>query len=144
MSAHAHQDGRSAGLSGIEFGAAFHREAVGPLLSQELPGLRYAAARLGSGSDVLGLDDAISRDHDWGCRLTVLVDAADADALPRIGELLEHRLPERYRDRPVRFPVTWDQRRAHRVEAATVGGFAASRLGIDPGRGLSALDWVLL
>src|SRR6266700_5715304 len=131
-------------LRGAELAREFYSDLVAPVLAESLPRLKYAAGRLGRGSDVLGLDDAISRDHDWGCRLTVLVDAADADALPRIGELLEHRLPERYRDRPVRFPVTWDQRRAHRVEAATVGGFAASRLGIDPGRGLSALDWVLL
>ena len=87
MSAHAHQDGRAAGLSGIEFGAAFHRDAVGPLLSQELPGLRYAAARLGSGSDVLGLDDVMSRDHDWGGRLTLLVDGAAQAAVPVVRDL---------------------------------------------------------
>jgi len=66
-------DEAAADLPGAELAAAFHREVVGPLLARELPRLRYAAARLGSGSDVLGLDDAMSRDHDWGCRLTLLV-----------------------------------------------------------------------
>ena len=52
-------------LSGAELARRFFAEAVEPLLSRELPGLGYAAARLGSGSDVLGLDGAMSRDHDW-------------------------------------------------------------------------------
>ena len=66
---------------------------MGPLLARELPRLRYAAARLGSGSDVLGLDDTMSRDHDWGCRLTLLVDEADRPAVAAIGELLARELP---------------------------------------------------
>ncbi len=144
MSAQAHQDGRAAGLSGIEFGAAFHREAVGPLLSQELPGLRYAAARLGSGSDVLGLDDAISRDHDWGCRLTLLVDDGDQAAVPVLRDLLARGLPDRFRGFPVRFATTWDATVSHKVQVATVGDFAASRLGVNPLAGLSALDWLVL
>ena len=113
-----------------------------PLLSRALPGLGYAAARLGSGSDVLGLDDGMSRDHDWGCRLTLLVDEDDRAQVPQISRLLEETLPERFGEFPVRFPLTWDPSVSHRVEVATVGGFAASRLGVDPTRGLSALDWL--
>lgn len=131
--------GPGAGLS-----RGFYAEIVAPILAESLPGLRYAAARLGTGSDVLGLDDAISRDHDWGCRLTLLVDSADGDLVLSIGEVLERRLPRDYRGHPVRFAASWDPRPAHRVEVATVGGFAASRLGVDPVGGLSAVDWVLL
>jgi Domain of unknown function (DUF4037) len=114
---------------------------VGPLLARKLPRLRYAAGRLGSGSDALGLDDATSRDHDWGCRLTLLVDEPDSGVLPQVSELLEGELPETCRGYRVRFPVTWDDSRSHRVEVATVAGFAASRLGVDPSR-LSVLDWL--
>ena len=60
------------GLRGAELARGFFASVVEPLLSRAVPGLRYAAARLGSGSDVLGLDDEMSRDHDWGCRLTLL------------------------------------------------------------------------
>ena len=112
------------------------------MLTRALPGLGYAAARLGSGSDVLGLDDPMSRDHDWGCRLTLLVDEDARDLVPRISQLLEETLPERFGEFPVRFPATWDSSVSHRVEVATVAGFAASRLGVDPTGGLSVLDWL--
>ena len=115
---------------------------VEPLLVRAVPGLGYAAARLGSGSDVLGLDDAMSRDHDWGCRLTLLVDEDARDQVPRISRMLEERLPERFGEFPVRFPVTWDSSVSHKVEVATVVDFAASRLGADPTGGLSPSDWL--
>lgn len=129
-------------LTGAELGRSFYTDVVEPLLRRALPGLSYAAARLGSGSDVLGLDDAMSRDHDWGCRLTLLVDDEARDLVPRISAILEDELPERFGEYPVRFPVTWDSLLSHQVEVATVAGFAASRLGVDPSEGLSALDWL--
>ena len=129
-------------LPGAEVARGFYADVVEPLLSRALPELRYAAARLGTGSDVLGLDDAMSRDHDWGCRLTLLVDDDARDQVPRISAILEEELPERFGEFPVRFPVTWDSSLSHKVEVATVADFAASRLGVDPSGGLSALDWV--
>jgi hypothetical protein len=106
--------------AGQELAAAFHREVVRPLLAHELPGLRYAAARLGSGSDVLGLDDTRSRDHDWGLRLTLLVDHADHAVVPVADQLLARSLPESYRGFPVRFATTWDPAVSHRVGVSTV------------------------
>ena len=131
-------------LTGAELARGFYADLVGPVLARVLPRLRYAAARLGSGSDVLSLDDAMSRDHDWGCRLTLLVDEVDRDLVPQIDQLLEQQLPERYRGFPVRFPVTWDATISHNVEVATVADFATSRLGVDPTAGLSVLDWLVL
>ena len=131
-------------VSGGELARRFHADVVAPLLARAMPGLGYAAGRLGSGSDVLGFDDAMSRDHDWGCRLTLLVDEADSEAVPHIAGLLERELPGSYLGRPVRFPVTWDSSRTHKVDVATVAGFATSRLGVDPTGGLPALDWLVL
>ncbi len=132
------------GLPGAELARRFSADVVEPLLSRFVPGLPYAAARLGSGSDVLGLDDEMSRDHDWGCRLTLLVDADARDQVPQISRMLEDELPERFGEFPLRFPVTWDSSVSHKVEVATVGDFAASRLGVDPTSGLSVLDWLSL
>jgi hypothetical protein len=93
---------------------------------------------------VLGLDDAMSRDHDWGCRLTLLVDEVDRPAIAAMGDLLARGLPERFRGHPVRFAMTWDETVAHQVQVATAGDFAVSRLGVNPLHGLSAWEWLTL
>lgn len=129
-------------MSGAQVARAFHAEIVGPLLAQRMPGLRYAAARLGSGSDVLGFDDETSRDHDWGCRLTLLFDSAEH--LDALRELLERELPESFRGMPVRFPTSWEPAVSHNVQVETVMDFAASRLGVNPRHGLSVVDWLSL
>src|SRR5699024_7756381 len=80
-----------AAVPGAQLSRAYWERLVHPLLERHRPGLAVAAARLGSGSDVLGFDDLQSRDHDWGLRLTLLVEhgrAEEADAL------LERELPE--------------------------------------------------
>jgi len=132
------------GLAGADVARLFHAGAVAPILAREFPRLRYAAGRLGSGSDVLGLDDAMSRDHDWGCRLTLLVDQADAAAVPLARDRLAAELPPTWRDLPVRFATTWDSSESHQVEVATVRDFARSRLALDPLAELTAVDWLML
>jgi hypothetical protein len=69
-------------------------------------------------------------------------DLSGAELSRRFFAGLEDRLPEQFAGFPVRFPVTWDQADSHNVEVATVADFAVSRLGVNPVRGLSALDWL--
>lgn len=67
----------------------------------------------------------------------------DLGGLACVGQAdLDPLLPERFGEFPVRFPVTWDSSVSHKVEVATVAGFAASRLGVDPTGTLSVLDWL--
>jgi hypothetical protein len=46
---------------------------VRPVLDEHRPPVPRAASRIGNGSDVLGLDDQMSCDHDWGLRLQIFV-----------------------------------------------------------------------
>jgi hypothetical protein len=130
--------------SGADLAGRFYRSAVAPLLARHFPDVTFAAGRLGSGSDVLGYDDARSQDHDWGCRLNLLVSSSDAGLVPAVDDLLEAALPERFEDHPVRFPLTWDQRARHKVDVDALSSFATGRLGADPTRPLAPVDWLVM
>ncbi|MEU3225416.1 DUF4037 domain-containing protein [Streptomyces sp. NPDC006976] len=91
-------------LPGIELSRVLYEEAVRPLLDECFPGLPYAAARLGPGSEVLGFDTARSADHDWGPRLDLFLAPADAAAHgEEIRRLLADRLPKEIRGWPTHF-----------------------------------------
>ena len=124
--------------SGIELARSYFRDVVGPLLDRR-SGLRYAAARLGGGSDVLGLDDAMSRDHDWGLRLNVLVPTEEVGA---VGAYLEESLPASYAGMPTRFGTTWGAGVRSQVQVDSMRDFAVSRLGLDPRDGLDPEAWL--
>ncbi|PYS82501.1 MAG: hypothetical protein DMF67_12580 [Acidobacteria bacterium] len=57
-------------IPGIELSRLFFFEAVKPVLDAEFPRLRYGAALIGTGSEVLGFDTEMSADHHWGRALT--------------------------------------------------------------------------
>ncbi|SOC56867.1 DUF4037 domain-containing protein [Ornithinimicrobium cerasi] len=128
-------------LSGVELARAYHAQVVGPLLARRFPGMPYAAALLGSGSEVLGLDDAVSRDHDWGPRLTLLVPEGDVG---RVERAVEQYLPGSFLGLPTRFALSGETTDQHRVEVSSTGGFVRARLGLDPRGGMAAADWLTL
>lgn len=127
--------------SGAQLAGDYYHEVVAGLLAARWPGLPHAAARLGSGSDVLGLDDAMSTDHDFGLRLTLMVAPDRVDAVDRH---LEETLPGSFRGWPTRFATTWDGGHGHRVQVTTAESFAACRLGLPMERPWDAIDWLSL
>jgi Domain of unknown function (DUF4037) len=125
--------------AGIQLARNYYEDVVAPLLEGRLRGLPYAAARLGTGSEVLGLDDDMSRDHDWGLRLTVF---AEPGAVHHVATLLDEHLPQSYAGLPVRFRTTWDSAVRHRVEIVAVSEFVTSRLGVDATTDLTPGEWL--
>jgi hypothetical protein len=122
-------------LPGLDLARAVYDDVVGPLLGTR----RHSAARLGAGSDVLGLDTPRSTDHGWGPRLQVFVEAEAAD---EVRALIDEHLPATVRGWPVRFG--WDEVPvAHHVEVDTVAGWLARHLGFDPRTGISTIDWLV-
>ncbi|MEI5034038.1 DUF4037 domain-containing protein [Streptomyces sp. S1A(2023)] len=134
-------------LPGLDLSRILYEEAVRPVLDAEYPGLRYAAARIGSGSEVLGFDTARSADHEWGPRLDLFLEPADAAAHgERLHRLLAERLPKQVRGWPTHFrhadpdgPVghmeLTDGPVHHRVLVADVGGWLHDQLGLCAGPG---------
>jgi hypothetical protein len=140
-------------VSGLELSRRFFHEAVRPLLTGVFPGLRYAAALLGPGSEVLGFDSEISTDHDWGPRLFVFLREEDIEQRDAIGNLLSQRLPETFAGYPVSLPAPVEPRTRvmtrplagpvkHRVIAITVHDFMRIQLGYDLTQPLEATDWL--
>jgi hypothetical protein len=84
-------------MSGLELARRFYVEAVLPIVEATFPGLVHSAARIGRGSEVLGFDDRVSRDHDWGPRLEFFLAPADRDRCAgRLVDALAEDLPSNF------------------------------------------------
>src|SRR5258708_4193393 len=119
-------------IQGLELCRQFYSEAVRPILDDVFPGLRYSAARIGSGSDVLGYDTEMSTDHDWGPRLLLfLSDEEQTRMAEDIRETLGRMLPREFRGYPTGYVRNDDgtlrldsdpaETVFHHVETTTVG-----------------------
>lgn len=124
---------------GIALAGAYWSHVVRPILDDAVPGIPRAAARIGSGSDVLGLDDQMSRDHDWGLRLQVFVPPHAANG---VTELLDAQLPETYAGHPTRFAFTGQLQPRLALDVLTVDSFAQALLGFDPRKPAGVSDWL--
>ena len=77
-------------MKGLEIAKDFFLNWGMPFLEEEFPQLteRIAAGRF-AGSDVLGADDPLSRDHNWGPQFSLFLSENDFD---RFGEQLSERM----------------------------------------------------
>ena len=132
-------------IPGLQLAREFYATVVRPLVEEQLPPMRYAAALLGPGSEVAGFDTQRSTDHDWGPRLQVFLRDGDADRhAAAITAMLASRLPPSFRGYPIAFLVTRDpgSPARHRVDVAGLGAWLTGQLGFDPRRGVTLLDWL--
>ncbi len=140
-------------ISGLDLSRRFFQEVVRPLLAAAFPGVRYAAALPGPGSEVLGFDTEMSADHDWGPRLFIFLREEDAEQRDAIGNLLSEQLPETFAGYPVSFPLTGGSKICamirpltgpvkHRVIPITVRDFVRVQLGYDLTQPLEVADWL--
>ncbi|MGD0272680.1 MAG: DUF4037 domain-containing protein [Gaiellaceae bacterium] len=143
-------------LPGLTLARDFFFEVVQPLLAEQTPGVPYAAALIGPGSDVLGFDTPVSSDHDWGPRLQLFLPERE---LPERASLLDRvlasELPNEFRGFTTCFaPADANgQRRPqanarppidHLIEITSVGRYSRRLLGFDPLEGMSVRRWLLV
>ncbi len=143
-------------VKGLELSRLFFEEAVRPALAAEFPSLRYAAALLGTGSEVLGFDTEMSADHCWGPRVDLFLDEGEFDAARGpVREALGRRLPHRFRGYPTSFTEPdpagkvsqlLDARDegpvSHGVNVFTPRGFFLDYLAFDIEREIEPADWL--
>jgi len=128
-------------IAGVQLAGEFYAEVVRPLLAEDYPGLRYSAALLGPGSEVLGFDSQRSTDHDWGPRLQLFLSRDGEPIAPEIGAMLAGRLPETFRGYRTAFREP-DGPARHRVRVVGLGTWLERRLGFDASGQVGLLDWL--
>jgi hypothetical protein len=143
-------------IPGLQLSQAFYWEAVRPILETHFPGLPHSAALLGYGSDVIGLDTPVSRDHGWGPRLILFLAPDNFPSVqPLVNEALRQNLPVRFRGYSTNFgvpdPADNGVRPAQEIEHGpvehlvtmhSITSFWQQELGIDPYQPLAAVDWL--
>ncbi len=134
--------------TGLDLSRRFYETLVGPIIADALPQLRYAAARLGDGSEVLGFDTEMSADHNYGPTVQIFLDEADFVHADALMAALDRQLPESFEDWTVRFPSAGRQVRAsgwltsdHGVELMTLEALVRRQFGTGLGP-FSNVDWL--
>ena len=134
----------------------FYWSCVRPILDASFPGLPHAAALIDSGSEVLGFDDAMSTDHNWGPRVLLFLSPADHPRYaPAVRDVLARQLPYEFEGYPTSFtPPDADDNSTqllerltagpvhHRVPCQTFPGFIAEYLNFDLEQSLEPVDWL--
>ncbi|WP_026790437.1 DUF4037 domain-containing protein [Pleomorphomonas oryzae] len=141
-------------MQGVELSRLFYRDVVRPWLDKTFPQLAHDAGIFGYGSELLGFDDEMSRDHNWGPRVQIVVTGSDfaahAAALVDGFDVVKPATflgePIGYRSRP-HPPIVADDalgRVNHGVEVFTTAGILRTRLALAPQQPLDALTWLSL
>jgi hypothetical protein len=142
-------------ISGIELSRRFYQEAVRPILDARFPGLPYAAAHIGPGSDVLGFDTEMSADHDWGPGVLLFLRDADARLGDDIRAAMSQELPHVFAGYPVgmsapdregvrQMQPTPEALEEHRVRPIALRAFMQQQLAYDIDRPLDNADWLTI
>jgi hypothetical protein len=141
-------------MPGLLLSRYLYQDTMVPLLERYFPAMRYSAALIGPGSEVLGYDTPISIDHDWGPRLQLFLSEEDlAQRGENIDDLFREQLPDDVRGYSTLFGLPdvegARQREAaagpvdHRVEVHSVDRYFSKRLGFDSSPSPSAADWLI-
>ena len=145
-------------VPGLSLSSAFFHELVAPIIEQGFPDLRYSAALIGSGSEVLGYDTELSTDHHWGPRVKIFISPSDHSRhSSAIRDLLSHRLPYQFAgysthfgqpkhgegDSGTQIPQSIESGPVnHRVDILTIAGYLHDTIGISADEPFSAADWL--
>jgi hypothetical protein len=143
-------------IPGRELSRSFFTDVVKPILDDRFPSLRYAAALLGTGSEVLGYDTEMSADHEWGPRVDLFVrEDEPPDVRVRVDAALRDSLPATFSGYSTHFGPPDPKNGGVRVRVHAAAGpishkirisapreFFSSYLGVDVAQPLEPADWL--
>src|ERR1043165_3206409 len=140
-------------VPGLQLCKLFYQQEVTPILNKNFARLRYSAALIGWGSEVLGFDTPISRDHRWGPRVLLFLSKQDYPRFhEQIDRVLANNLPYEFLGYSTNFTkpepngVRHPEQLAtgpvnHMIQIYTPSGFLRTRLGFDVSQTISVFDW---
>ena len=140
-------------IPGLKLSRRFYQQVVKTILDREFPRLNYSAALIGWGSEVLGFDTPLSRDHHWGPRVLLFVRKRDYQLHKEIDQVLASNLPYEFMGYSTNFskPEPNGVRHPERIRAGSVNhminihspsGLFKARLGCDVDQKISVVDWL--
>ncbi|MFB9906981.1 DUF4037 domain-containing protein [Allokutzneria oryzae] len=137
-------------VPGLDLSRRYYQDVVEPLLRKHFGELPHTAARVGSGSEVLGFDTARSADHEWGPRVQLFLQPADTARLALdISAMFSAELPKSFLGYPTHFDSDQIGRMRltdgpvrHRIEVTSLDAWFHERVGFDPRGSITVADWL--
>ena len=81
-------------IPGLKLSKLYYEKEVKLILNKHFPDLKHIAGLFGWGSEVLGYDTAISRDHNWGPTIFIFLSEKDYPKLKdKMNKVLAENLP---------------------------------------------------
>lgn len=142
-------------IKGLELSKKYYFQIVSKILKTHFRNLKHSAGLIGSGSEVLGYDNARSMDHDWGPRVIIFIKEKDFKLLDSIEIILHQQLPKSFLGFPTYFQSTSPFKASlmknlkenephHGIIITTISSFFKTYLGIHPYQPLTNSDWLVL
>jgi hypothetical protein len=139
-------------MKGLDLSRKYYFECIKPIIQDNVPELdgKYAAALIGYGSDVIGNDDEISRDHEWGPRCHILLSKEIHDKYGlTLNKILDEKIPFEFEGFRTRFTFAehWGSIPSngntgyHHIVITTPQRFLELTIGV-PGVPESDIDWL--
>ena len=142
-------------VQGLKLSELYYWKCVRPIIESHYEKLKYSCGLIGPGSEVLGFDTPMSRDHHWGPRLVLFLREKDYSTYRnKLSKILSHELPYQFMGYWTSF-TKGNERGAERIQEKIASGpvshfvdivtpkyFFAEHLGFDPERKISILNWL--
>lgn len=142
-------------MKGLDLSRAYYHEIIEGILKKYYPSLKHTACFIGYGSDVIGYDNEMSRDHMWGPRLVLFLSEEDIALKDELSKCFSENLPYEFKgfstnfsapdikDHGVRHLKLIDSGQVnHMIEIWTIYDYMKDYLNIDVYKSLSTEDWL--
>lgn len=140
-------------IPGLELNRKFFFEIIKPLMDKSYPDLIYSASLIGYGSDVLGLDNETSMDHNWGPRCQLFLNDNDIKLKEELPTFFANSLPLEFLGFPTNYTdpeITTVQMMEHAteypirhlIEIDTFENYVSNYLGVQHITDINNLKWV--